>query len=572
MKENKRLMTRYFKNFALVFVAATALAATASPPQQFDREGLETVEDLSESLANDLLELSVNLRDRDLEAVGRFFADSVTTNRLPHTATSTTDEVKWVRRHGWQQSTKQETISRADFLKDVGSLANHFSELEDVRFKVKGATFDQSSISNRTPTASARVFFFIIGRDLEGHREWLTGWSDVEAVRDGVAAEDADGEKSWTIRRITFEPLESKVATEDLFSEIAVPAKVAALFPPFGTEPNEGFVFHGAAAGDVNNDGLMDVVATGVESNYLYLNTGNGDFRDASEESMVAFSPPGSSPLLIDFDNDGDLDLFLATVGPQALLENRLIPDGELQFWDASGPAKVGKFAVGFSAAAADVDGNGHTDIYVASYNRYGSVMPNSWGKATNGTPNLLFLNQGDGTFREAGEEWGVNDGRWTYAASFADVDADGDPDLYVANDFGENGYYRNDGTRFVEAAEAQGIKDPGFGMGISFGDYNNDGWLDLHVTNMSSTAGNRILKRLYPDAKPGTGLLTKLAAGNSLYRNDGEGMFEDVTAEVGGFSAGWAFGGGFIDFDNDGWEDVYTPNGFISGKSMKDT
>ena len=276
-------------------------------------------------------------------------------------------------------------------------------------------------------------------------------------------------------------------------------------------------------------DGLLDVVATGVESNYLYLNTGNGDFRDASKESMVAFAPLGSSPLLLDFDNDGDLDLFLATVGPQALLENRLLPDGELQFWDASGPAKVGKFAVGFSAAAADVDGNGYTDIYVASYNRYGSVMPNSWGKATNGTPNLLFLNQGDGTFREAGEEWGANDGRWTYAASFADVDADGDPDLYVANDFGENGYYRNEGTRFVEAAEAQGIMDPGFGMGISFGDYNNDGWLDLHVTNMSSTAGNRILKRIYPDSpadhqQGGTGLLNKLAAGNSLYRNNGEG------------------------------------------------
>ena len=227
---------------------------------------------------------------------------------------------------------------------------------------------------------------------------------------------------------------------------------------------------------------------------------------------------------------------------------------------------------MGFSAAAADVDGNGYPDIYVASYNRYGSVMPNVWGQATNGTPNLLFLNQGNGTFREAARQWGVDDGRWSYAAAFADVDRDGDQDLYVANDFGENGFYLNQRDHFIDVAGNRGLKDAGFGMGVSFGDYDNDGHLDLHVTNMSSTAGNRILRRIYPEAQSNDHLLKKLAAGNSLYKNKGDGTFEEVSARVGGFHAGWAFGGGFIDFDNDGWEDLYTPNGFISGKSMKDT
>ena len=131
---------------------------------------------------------------------------------------------------------------------------------------------------------------------------------------------------------------------------------------------------------------------------------------------------------------------------------------------------------------------------------------------------------------------------------------------------------YRNDGERFTDVANEAGIVDPGFGMGVSFGDYDNDGDLDLHVTNMSSTAGNRILKLLYPEGHQIRETLSKQAAGNSLYENRGDGTFRDVTETLGGLSGGWAFGGGFLDYDNDGWEDIYTPNGFVSGKTMNDT
>ena len=129
-----------------------------------------------------------------------------------------------------------------------------------------------------------------------------------------------------------------------------------------------------------------------------------------------------------------------------------------------------------------------------------------------------------------------------------------------------------HDGARFVDVAEERSITEPGFGMGVSFGDYDNDGDLDLHITNMSSTAGNRILRMLYPEGHEIRETLSKQAAGNSLYERRDDGTFREVTSEVGGLSGGWAFGGGFIDFDNDGWEDLYTPNGFVSGKSMKDT
>ena len=87
-----------------------------------------------------------------------------------------------------------------------------------------------------------------------------------------------------------------------------------------------------------------------------------------------------------------------------------------------------------------------------------------------------------------------MRDPRWGYAAAFADMDGDADPDLYVANDFGHNALYENVGGRFVDVAAERGVLDPGNGMGVSFGDFQNDGHLDLHVTNMSSTAGNRIL------------------------------------------------------------------------------
>ena len=555
-------MNRLAATMAAVLLIITLVAlATPGEKDWLNGESLERVEDLSESLANDLLELSVLLRDRNLLAAGKFFSDPILVTPIPSHPSSLVKQVKWIYGHGWKQiSRKRAFFSRQEYLRDLGLLLEHFSEIEDVRFKVKQALFDNSV----PPVATAQIKIFIIGRDGEGRREWLTAWASILAHQ--------QDEAPWLFRQITLDSIESKVALRDLFSEVAVPAGVSTTFPPFGTDPNNGFVFHGAAVADLNGDGLLDVVTTGVESNYLYLNTGKGDFRDVSAESLVAYSPRGSAPLLLDYDNDGDKDLFFSVVGLQVLLENRFIPDGELQFWDVSGPAKVAQFAVGFSAVSADVDRNGYPDIYVASYNHYGNVMPDSWGHATNGTPNLLFLNQGDGTFREVAAEWGANDKRWSYAAGFADLDADGDQDLYVANDFGENGFYLNMGDRFVDVASDWGLSDPGFGMGVSFGDFNNDGHLDLHVTNMSSTAGNRILRRLYPDAQPSAHLLNKLAAGNSLYRNNGDGTFQDVSAQTGNFQAGWAFGGGFVDFDNDGWEDLYTPNGFISGKSMKDT
>jgi hypothetical protein len=526
----------------------------------FDRDRLESVEDLSESLANDLLAFSVAVRDRDRTSVERYLAEQVEAAPLPGEPPALKPLARWIDHGTWSLTPSTEPLGRQRFLAELEKLAWRFAELDDVRFKVKSAEFS----GGPGGPGDAHLKFFVVGRNAAGSREWLKGTAHIVAER--------DPQGPWRIRRFQLESLESKVSREDLFSEVAVPAGVSAVFPAFGVGRNQGFVSHGAAAADVNGDGLLDLTATGVDQNYLYLNEGTGRFRDASAESLVKFAPPGSGALFLDFDNDGDPDLFLAAVGKQVLLENRWVPERRLEFWDISERAGVDRPAVGFSAVSADVNLDGRPDVYVCSYNHYGTVMPNSWVRATNGTANLLFVNRGDGTFQEAGGEWGVDDGRWSYAAGFIDIDADGDQDLYVANDFGENAMYRNDGGRFTDVAAAMGIVDPGFGMGVSWGDYDNDGDFDLHVTNMSSTAGNRILKLMYPEQHDTAKSLGKQAAGNSLYRNRGDGRFDDVTASLGGLVGGWAFGGGFVDFDNDGWQDLYTPNGFVSGKSMKDT
>jgi len=556
-----------------------SVLAQTVPQAPGDTNRLETSEELSESLANDLLTLSVAARDRDIDLIGEYFPAEVTGKALPSDPTPTKAQVKWVGIHGWAPSSKiiagadQLKTSKKEFITSWSSFLDHFSEIEDARFKVKEANFDpnaQAEHGAKEPTAivgasgKARIAFYVIGRDSDGKREWARG-AFMTNVR--YAAN-----KHWQFDTFDLLSFDSMIASVDLFSEVAVPAGVGASLPAFGTPENGGFVWHGAAAADFNGDGWMDLIATAPNQNLLYLNDGKGRFTDASAETGVKTLATGVAPLVLDYDNDGDVDIFISSVGQQILLENRLKQEGELRFVDISLESGVAKSAIGFSAVAGDVNGDKRLDIYVTSYNRYGQVTPDSWFRATNGTPNLLFVSQPDGTFREEAAKWGVDDKRWSYAAEFADFNADGKLDLFVANDFGEKAMYINKGDKFVDEAKERGALDPGNGMGVSFGDYNNDGLLDIHASNMSSTAGNRILTRLFPNSSAKDNVLKKLAAGNDLFENTGDGKFRDVTAEVGGFSGGWAWGGGFIDIDNDGWEDIYTPNGFISGKSMKDT
>ena len=560
---------------ALAPLQMAYLQPPAVPQAEIDRRKLEELEDKSEDVANGLLELAVALRNGETGKVAAYFADPAQPTPLPTTPTTATPQVKWVQQHGWNFELKKTVATtRAALAKQWDRLLDNFSEVEDVRFKLRASSFDETG-----RVMKATVAFWLVGRNLQGHRAWLRATADAvfslhtENQPTGGIPNSLSHEKGrWLIHEFALQPINSLIATQDLFSEVSAPAGVAERLPAYGEAGNTSFVWRGAAAGDFNRDGWMDLIVTGATRNYLYLNDRQGKFRDASDEAGLKLFESGAGPLALDYDNDGDTDIFMANVGQQLLFENRLVPEGKLSFNDVSLQAGVAVDGFGFSAATADVNGDGWLDVYVASYNRYGQVIPDSWFRATNGTPNLLFINQRDGTFSEAARKWGLDDRRWSYAATFADINGDHRPDLFVANDFGEKGMFVNRGDHFTDEAAARGLLDLGNGMGVMFGDYNNDGRLDIHATNMSSTAGNRIVSRLFPNQGAQQNVYKKLASGNNLFENLGDGKFKDVTAAIGGLSGMWAWGGGFIDIDGDGWEDIFTPNGFISGKSMADT
>ncbi len=555
--------------FLLGILLALALAAgvvlmVRVPAAPDGRAGLdaamEEVEEPTEAFANALHDCSLAIVREDGPGREACFAPLVEADLFPTEPGVLAPGPRWLARHLWKQSHEVASRERQELLASLDGFLAHFRQVEDMRLKLKN--------SAREPGGEVRgdLKFWLVGRDADGRREWVHGTAK-------IAGRPA-GEDGWEITALDLGEIDALMAERDLFSEVAGEAGLEAVDPPVLEHPTLGLAAYGAAAGDVDGDGLLDLLSTGQDGNALYLNRGDGTFQDVAAAAFIKTLPqPATAPLFLDMDNDGDLDLFLSAHGEQMLFENRRIPEGRLAFRDVSRAAGVARHAVGFSAVAGDVNRDGLPDIYVTSYNNYGPVLPDRWEAATNGLPNLLFINKGGGVFQEEAAAWGVDDARWSYAAAFADVDGDGLLDLYVANDFGGgNALYMNRGDRFEDEAAARGVQDNGYAMGVSFGDPDGDGDLDLHVTKMSSTAGRRILARLGNAELPSRDRLAELAAGNSLYQNLGDGLFRDISSEAGPFPAGWAWGGGFVDLDNDGLEDLHTPNGFLSGPSLKDT
>ena len=155
------------------------------------------------------------------------------------------------------------------------------------------------------------------------------------------------------------------------------------------------------------------------------------------------------------------------------------------------------------------------------------------------------------------------------------DFDRDGDPDLYVVNDFGRNNFYRNDDGHFSDVAREIGADDMASGMGVTAQDVDLDGWVDLYVTNMWSSAGRRVttqpdLFKSNSEEDLRAGYL-RHARGNTLLLNRGDGTFTDATLSSGAENAGWAWGSVALDLNNDGLQDLYSPNGFLTGPSEDD-
>ena len=328
----------------------------------------------------------------------------------------------------------------------------------------------------------------------------------------------------------------------------------------------------GVAVADVNGDGREDLYLPqpGGLPNRLYLRSADGLLEDASAAAGLDQLEGTRCGLFLDLDNDGDQDLVVSARGELLVLEN----DGSARFR----LRRSGEAPETTMLAAADYDGDGLLDVYACRYlNPYdGQAIPLPYHDADNGLDNVLLRNLGDFRFRDVTEEVGLdaNNGRFSFAAAWEDYDNDGDQDLYVANDFGRNNLYRNDGGRFTDVAREAGVEDIAASMGVAWADYDGDGWMDLYVSNMDSGAGKRIAFQERFQADADAGLLDELrrhARGNSLFRNRGDGSFEDLGEELAVTHGLWAWGSVFTDFGNDGRPDLYVPNGFLTNRRDDD-
>ncbi len=329
--------------------------------------------------------------------------------------------------------------------------------------------------------------------------------------------------------------------------------------------------WQGVSAADVNGDGLDDIFLPeqGGLPNRLFVQNRDGTFDDRSAESAVDYLERTLAGLFVDLDNDGDPDLVLSSRPAVLVLEN----DGNGRF--ARVRHVAGNVPDSNSLSAADVDNDGDLDLYVCAYRRAyderGVASPVPYHDANNGGRNALLRNDGDFRFVDATVEMGldVNNRRFSLAAAWEDFDDDGDADLYVANDYGRNNLYRNDGGRFVDVAEDVGVEDISSGMSVSWADYNRDARMDVYVGNMFSAAGNRITyQRKFERDRQRAGLLAdvqRMARGNSLFAGAPDGGFHDRSVEARVTMGRWAWSSVFADINNDGWEDLVIANGNLT-------
>jgi hypothetical protein len=320
---------------------------------------------------------------------------------------------------------------------------------------------------------------------------------------------------------------------------------------------------------DVDQDGYADLYVTNSRSgthNALYRNQGDGTFTDVAPELGVAAlnrTETGTSMGSVwgDYDNDGDEDLFVYKWGQSVLFRN----DGDAGFTCVTDRLRGLPDWMNANAAVwLDANRDGHLDLFVGGFYA-GDVnlwdlestrmMPESYEYATNGGRNYLFLNQGDGTFREVAAEWGLTGTRWTLAAVASDLNGSGYPDLFLANDFGADQLYVNEGGQgFREASRASNVgRVPKSGMNASMGDVMNQGTRALYVSNLTEEG--------------------VLVQGNNLWMADsvsgsGTPTFENLAGAMGVAKAGWSYGAQFGDLNNDGWQDLFVVNGFYSGKT----
>jgi hypothetical protein len=314
---------------------------------------------------------------------------------------------------------------------------------------------------------------------------------------------------------------------------------------------------------DVDQDGWMDLflvnsgplegvthAAPGTvrQPNRLFRNRRDGTFEDATVKAGLTGSGYGVTAAAGDFDNDGFPDLYVVNVGKNLLYRNR----GDGTYEDVTEKAGVGHPGTGISAVFADVDRDGLLDLFVANYLQFDPTyrlffQPDGFPNALAYKPefNVLYRNRGDGTFEDVSEASGIRiEGHRAMCVTVCDADLDGSPDFYISNDLSPNLLLLNDGHgKFRDVAAERGVAFNALGeaagsMGATVGDANGDGLPDFLVTRFGY---------------------------GSLYLGGTNGLFADrmIASGLGAITAQFvAWGGVFVDFDNDRDEDIFIANG----------
>ena len=314
----------------------------------------------------------------------------------------------------------------------------------------------------------------------------------------------------------------------------------------------------GTVIDDFNGDGNLDIVVTswGVHDPMAYFESdGRGAFIDRTQAAGLAGMTGGLNAVQADYDNDGWVDLLVlrgAWLGgageyPDSLLRNL----GDGRFEDVTERAGLLRFHPTHSAAWGDYDNDGWLDLFV--------------GYESRGTPRpcALFRNNGDGTFTDVAREVGLDHVGFVKGVVWGDYDNDGRPDLYLSRMAQPNVLYRNEGPgadgtwKFRDVTAKAGVANPVKSFPTWFFDYDNDGWLDLLVASFSDF-GSVALESVAADY---LGLPTD-ATRTVLYRNRGDGTFEDVSRRMNVDRVMLAMGANFGDLDNDGWLDMYFGTG----------
>jgi enediyne biosynthesis protein E4 len=317
------------------------------------------------------------------------------------------------------------------------------------------------------------------------------------------------------------------------------------------------------AVADVDRDGWQDFYVTNSGEgslNRLYRNRGDGTFTDIAAQMGVADVNQRDTGVSMgavwgDYDNDGWDDLFLYRYGRPELFHNdqgrRLVAVGE--------QAGLPTWVNANSATWLDYDRDGQLDLFLAGYwadsidlwkLETTKIMPESFEYATNGGRKYLLRNRGDGTFEDRAAALGITSRRWTLAVVAADFLGTGYPDLFLSNDYGVSELYANRaGKAFADVAQTTGVGlTPKSGMNAAIGDVFNDGRLAIYKTNIS---------------EPGT-----LVQGNDLWvpkTNTATVGYENLASSMGVEYGGWSWGAQFGDLNNDGTQDLYLVNGYVS-------